>query len=536
MAIKINIPGFEILHRIGEGATSEVFLAKNPAGDLVAVKVLKNVHHQATEGTGKAIESRFQAEWELAKRLQKTLPENMNVILPLENLHTSEYSAHILKYIDGEPLSTYQPRLPFVLPEVSVALCIEILTCLEFAHKNGVIHRDLKPSNILIEKSGKVFLTDFGIAQQTDMTSHTATGMLMGSPDFMSPEQVRGDVLGASSDLFSLSAILYFLVTGMRPFGRNSAIATLTAIQNGQVEVPHLKNPKISAALSRLIMKGLHPKVKDRFFSAVEMKQGLQTYLDGIGLTLNIFYFEKWSQRPSEETFSALQKIAESLVARGEKLALEGHCDAALDSVAHLSLVAPESMHVSRITELILATPPSAGHETMANSRPTLSTDSDAVSRPIKPKPLRLVLSVFAFIIVGVLGFLGGVALMQPSKTKISSVALPSKLETTSPFSKSVDTADVPEVKKIHSAPAKSVAPRERSSQDRFEKIPVQGKAIFDVEKGVKVYFDGEEINPAKPHFAPVGVHKIMLIKAGFAPISQAITLKSSEPTKIVVK
>ncbi len=98
-----------------------------------------------------------------------------------------------MDYIEGENLEVFQSRLPYILPEVSALIVVEILKGLEYAHEKGLIHRDLKPENVLIRKDGRVFVTDFGLAKLANTTTLTQANVILGSLDYMSPEQSLGD-------------------------------------------------------------------------------------------------------------------------------------------------------------------------------------------------------------------------------------------------------------------------------------------------------------------------------------------------------
>src|SRR6185295_8438257 len=175
-------------------------------------------------------------------------------------------------------------------------------------------------------------------------------GAILGSPDYMAPEQARGDVARAESDLFSVAAILYFLVTGTRPFSRHSPLATLAAVIDAQVEHASRRNPKLSPELAALIHRGLSKKPEDRFASAAEFKQALEAYLAGVGLAGELT-FAQWMARPTEAAMEAMKAITRTLIERCEKCISSGDVDGALGALSHLTLVAPESGAIPRLLE-----------------------------------------------------------------------------------------------------------------------------------------------------------------------------------------
>jgi serine/threonine protein kinase len=198
-------------------------------------------------------------------------------------LQSNWHSVLVMDYVDGPTLSEFQQQLPYVLPEISVLVVIEVLKTLEKVHERGIIHRDIKPSNIMVSSKCEILLTDFGLAKWNDASSHTNHGSILGSPEFMSPEQAQGEVVNKKSDLFSLASVIYFLTTGTKAFYKSSPLATLASVVKGDFENPSLRNPKISPKLSKLMCKALSVSPQDRFANALEFREALQNYLREIG-------------------------------------------------------------------------------------------------------------------------------------------------------------------------------------------------------------------------------------------------------------
>jgi serine/threonine protein kinase len=213
---------FEITGVLGEGAMGIVFLARDPHIDRqVAVKTIR-----AQGGIGLSrpeAESRFLKEARLAGRLQ-----HPNIVTIYEVGKDGDVFFIAMEYVEGEPLTRYLgSRGTFSLGE-RVEIVRQVAQALEHAHARGVVHRDIKPGNILLASEGKVKVADFGIGKllTSGATDMTRTGQLIGSPAYMSPEQIRGEKLDGRSDLFSLGVVFYELLTGARPFPGDS-ITTL---------------------------------------------------------------------------------------------------------------------------------------------------------------------------------------------------------------------------------------------------------------------------------------------------------------------
>jgi len=213
---------FEISSVLGEGAMGVVYLARDPEIERqVAVKTIR-----AEGGVGLPrgeMESRFLREAKLAGRLQ-----HPNIVTIYEVGKDREVFFIAMEYVDGEPLTRFlAARADFSLSE-RVELVRQAASALEHAHERGVLHRDVKPGNILLTRQGRVKVADFGIGKllTAGTTDMTRAGQLVGSPAYMSPEQIRGEKLDGRSDLFSLGVVFYELLTGSRPFPGDS-ITTL---------------------------------------------------------------------------------------------------------------------------------------------------------------------------------------------------------------------------------------------------------------------------------------------------------------------
>lgn len=333
---------YELLSEIGRGATAIVYSARDPVnGEEVCVKLF----HPALFSDPIAFQ-RVQREFEVARLLR-----HPNIV-PIREIIEGKPPALVMNYIGGKNLEDFQLSLPYVLPEISALIILEILNALEYAHEKGVVHRDLKPSNILISSAGSVFVSDFGLARLMGDLTMTGTNSLVGTPDYISPEQVLGDTPSIQSDLFSLGAIFYFLTTGTRPFARASMAATLYAIRSEDPEPPQKRNPKLPAELSRIISKALAKSPEERFQTAREFKQAIEVYLDGLNLGPAHLKIRDWFSDPASSTMNSLSRAAEALVIDCERAVKAGDQESFLEKLAHLSLKAPASPGLSRLTEL----------------------------------------------------------------------------------------------------------------------------------------------------------------------------------------
>lgn len=477
---------YQNLKPVGRGATAQVFRATD-AGKPVALKVF----HPGL-WTQPDLYERALQELRTVERL------NHPNIVKLLGAHLDwDPPVAVYQFVDGCSLEEFQSRLPFVLPEISVTILIEVLKALESAHAGGIVHRDLKPANILVQNDGAVFVSDFGLARVTDFSRLTLSGTILGSPDFMSPEQARGDTATPRSDVFSAAAILYFLVTGTKPFTRNAPLATLAAVIEAQTEPPQRRNPKLSSELATIILKGLSKDPSERFASAGEFQKALEHYLTRVGLaTLTL---RDWIKAPADHTMSALSSMASFLIERTELELANGHPAEALATVSHLSLVAPESQ---AITDLSLK-----------------------ISRQKNRKRWPLFLALL-LLLVGT----GVVAYLWSHRGPIPESAQP---KAASPATRETPATGTPETMP---KPVTHVAPPKPARTIPAAPPRPLGVIKFVLPKDIAVKLNGKAV-PAGTRSLSVapGPHKLSLEKNGFPPIEQTIDVSAKEPTVIQV-
>ncbi|MGB3439458.1 MAG: protein kinase [Actinophytocola sp.] len=245
---------YALLHEIGRGGMGVVWMSEDRTiGRRVAIKEL-HLPDGVAPAERQVFEERVLREARAAGRLND--PGVVTVYDVVRDLGTTFI---VMELIEATTLTELvQDRGP--LPQDEVArLAEQLLSALRTAHAAGVVHRDVKPSNIMVQRNGRVKLTDFGIAQTTDDPRLTTSGILVGSPTYMAPERLRGHDADASSDLWALGGVLFFAVEGYAAFERASAAASMHAILN---EVPYLT--RCHGPLASVIMGLLnaHPEAR----------------------------------------------------------------------------------------------------------------------------------------------------------------------------------------------------------------------------------------------------------------------------------
>ncbi len=259
---------YQIVTELGKGTMGTVYKARDPNLDLfVALKVL---HKDRVDSEN--FVKRFLKEAKVLGRLDRAN------IVRVFNVEKDEENVYIaMELVEGKSLHDIMKKKKFSQEEI-VKLGITIAKVLDYAHQMGVIHRDIKPSNILIRSDNFLKITDFGIAhiQDPEAQEKTQAGEILGTPAYMSPEQVQGMSIDGRSDLFSLGIILYELCTGTRPFKGKNISAIFHDILHGKPAAIKKVNPSIRAGLSQIIMKCLKNKPEDRYQSGRQLADALK--------------------------------------------------------------------------------------------------------------------------------------------------------------------------------------------------------------------------------------------------------------------
>jgi len=265
-----RIGPYEILEELGQGGMGVVYRARQASlNRMIALKVLPS-HLESDDNAVR----RFRQEGETAARLKH------DNIVSVYDAHVDEAPYYIaMEFLEGRPLDNIIAERGHLEAEKAVAIVAQVCAGLDHAHERGIVHRDIKPANIMIAESGKATVTDFGIARATDQTRLTATGAVFGSPDYMSPEQAKGLPVDSRTDLYSVGALLYEMLTGRTPFGGGSPLTVMNRITTEPPPSPRGFYPSISPALDAVALKALDKDPRARFQSGAEMVRALQAAL-----------------------------------------------------------------------------------------------------------------------------------------------------------------------------------------------------------------------------------------------------------------
>ena len=260
---------YEIQQMLGEGGMGAVYKARDrELNRLVALKVIR------PEFAGnQSIIQRFKQELILARQVT-----HKNVIRIYDMGESEGMKFITMEYVDGEDLRALIRQHGKLAPEEAVEIMQQVCRALEAAHSEGVIHRDLKPQNVMRDKQGRIIVMDFGLARSLELDGMTQTGALIGTMEYMSPEQAMGKELDQRSDLFTLGLIFYELLTGNLPFKAETAIASLLRRTRERAVPISQLNREVPQVLSNIVSKCLERDPKQRYQNVQEILNDLDAW------------------------------------------------------------------------------------------------------------------------------------------------------------------------------------------------------------------------------------------------------------------
>ncbi len=260
---------YEILTVLGQGGMGAVYKARDRELDrLIALKVIR-----PELATDPAILQRFKQELILARNIT-----HKNVVRIYDLGEADGIRFISMEYVDGEDLRTLLRHAGKLSPKEAIAVVEQVCRALDAAHSEGVIHRDLKPQNIMRDKHGRVVVMDFGLARSLGDSGLTQTGAVVGTLEYMSPEQALGTTLDQRSDIFSVGLIFFELLTGKAPYRADTAIASLMKRTREDAQSASDVDASVPKSLSAIVARCLEREPANRYHSAVELLQQLTAW------------------------------------------------------------------------------------------------------------------------------------------------------------------------------------------------------------------------------------------------------------------
>ena len=280
--IGTQIGNYRIDREIGEGGMSHVYVGHTvaptdvlPGGYSVVLKVMSD--ELAGDVTAR---KRFIKEAQILSKLR-----HRYITRFFEFINNENGAVLVMEFVEGTPVDVLLSEKGALPVKDAIGTCQCLLEALVYAHGKGIVHRDIKPANLICEGPGAVKVTDFGIAKIKEggggsgQTVLTKSGFLLGTPHYMSPEQIREPKdAGAKSDVYSSGVVLYEMLTGTLPFNSRSLPKLIDAIYRGEKQQPSALRPEVKKDLEEIVLKAMHPRMDQRFETAREFFEALEEW------------------------------------------------------------------------------------------------------------------------------------------------------------------------------------------------------------------------------------------------------------------
>ncbi|MDD9936863.1 MAG: serine/threonine protein kinase [Myxococcales bacterium] len=267
-----RIGNCRIIGEIGSGGMAVIYKAvQEPLERVVAIKALK---------PSIAVDSQFAMRFEREARFMASL-QHENILHVHDFIKDGETMYIVMEYVQGidlYDLLQLTPRLPV---DVAAIIALQVARALDYAHFRGIIHRDIKPANVIISHQGEVKLMDFGIARDHSLSDLTETGTGVGTPSYMSPEQILGDKLDFRSDIFSLGIVLYQCITGQKPFVEDEARTVMQKIRLDRYASPRKVISTVPSSMERILARCMEKIPSSRYPSTQALIDDLMEFLAG---------------------------------------------------------------------------------------------------------------------------------------------------------------------------------------------------------------------------------------------------------------
>ncbi len=288
-----KIGKYEVIRVLGKGATAVVYLARDPDSNReVAVKLIHFGDENAA--MSRRLRKLFQTEDSIGRRL-----DHPNIVKIFDAVIEKDRAYLVMEFIEGSPLDQFCSISKLLPMHRVIGIIFKCCLALDHAFRQGVVHRDIKPANILIDKDDNPKITDFGLALNLhkDMNKDSTFVMGVGSPAYMSPEQIKNYPLNQKTDLYSLGVLLFQLLTGRLPFRANNQGALVYKIVNADTPSVCALNPNLPSALDPILKKSLEKDLYSRYRNGAEFAKDLSTVryqmLDEDSTQQDMSHFEK---------------------------------------------------------------------------------------------------------------------------------------------------------------------------------------------------------------------------------------------------
>jgi serine/threonine-protein kinase len=270
---------YELGGLLGRGGMADVRIGQDlRLGRTVAIKQLR-----PDLSSDDTFQARFRREAQSAAALNHPAIVAVYDTGDATDVHGNHIPYIVMEYVEGQTLREILNDDRKILPERALAITADVLSALDYSHRSGIIHRDIKPANIMLTPAGQVKVMDFGIARAIADSSSamTATAAVIGTAQYLSPEQARGETVDARSDIYSTGCVLYELLTGRPPFVGESPVSVAYQHVREEARPPSQLNPDVTSTVDNIVAKALAKRTDDRYQSAADMRHDIERAIAG---------------------------------------------------------------------------------------------------------------------------------------------------------------------------------------------------------------------------------------------------------------
>ncbi len=289
---------YQIISELGQGAMGVVYKAKDPLIDRDVA--IKTINLSLAQEEREEYEARFYQEAKAAGRLS-----HPNIVTIYDVGRTEDIAYIAMEYLHGRELRDILNDNKILPIGQVIDIISQVALGLSYAHEHEIVHRDIKPSNVMVIRDGHVKITDFGIARMASAAVRTQTGMVLGSPKYMSPEQVMGKLTDQRSDIFSLGVMLYEMLTGQAPFMGENVNAIMYQTLNATPATPSTVNVDVPEMLNFIVAKALAKDLDSRYQNARDMASDLRDCRDALPRSASATTIDSTPQKTSPANLEA---------------------------------------------------------------------------------------------------------------------------------------------------------------------------------------------------------------------------------------
>jgi len=397
---------YQIISELGQGAMGVVYKAKDPLIDREVA--IKTINLSLAQEEREEYEARFYQEAKAAGRLS-----HPNIVTIYDVGRTDDIAYIAMEYLHGRELRDILNDNRILPIAQVIDIISQVAMGLSYAHEHEIVHRDIKPSNVMVIRDGHVKITDFGIARMASAAVRTQTGMVLGSPKYMSPEQVMGKLTDQRSDIFSLGVMLYEMLTGQAPFMGENVNAIMYQTLNASPAAPSTMNADVPEMLNFIVAKALAKDLDSRYQNARDLANDLRACRDALPRSVSASVIDSSPQRSSTSSLDVSGALSSETGEESNQVSALGLSTSfdSMEATMRLAAMTASEEDVEELSKTFRMERPSMEEINRAAPvpRPDVGLKSSSVSRPYSQSATPsngggyILLAIIALVVIGLI-------------------------------------------------------------------------------------------------------------------------------------